>query len=121
MTVHLVLAGLGFGLVIAPIASAAINSVPATDRGAAAALVTVMRMLGMTIGLAAIASYGTTRFDLLVGAIDLTLLDPGYGQEISEAGMRVFSEFFLAAMVLCLMALLPALLMRTERQSPTQT
>ena len=81
-----------------------------------------MRLLGMTVGLAAISSYGSTRFDALATAIDLSLLDPKYGQEISEAGMTVFSEFFLAAMVLCLIAMLPALLMRTisPTEAPTQ-
>ena len=121
MTVHLAMAGLGFGLVIAPIAAAAVNSVSPGERGAAAGLVTAMRLLGMTVGLAAISSYGSTRFDALATAIDLSLLDPKYGQEISEAGMTVFSEFFLAAMVLCLIAMLPALLMRTINPTEAPT
>ena len=112
MTAHLLLGGMGFGLVIAPIAGAAVNSVPEGDTGAAAALVTVMRMLGMTVGLATITSYGTTRFDLLVSGIDLPFLAAGYAEEVSLAGLTVFSEFFLVAMALCLLALLPALLMR---------
>lgn len=121
MTVHLALGGFGFGLVIAPIAGAAINSVSGGDRGTAAALVTIMRMLGMTVGLAAITSYGTSRFNLLVAGIDLSFLDPKYTQEVNQAGMTVFSEFFLAAMVLCLVALLPTLLMRgrPEREGRT--
>ncbi|MFQ5933960.1 MAG: MFS transporter, partial [Dehalococcoidia bacterium] len=43
MTIHLIIVGLGFGLVIAPIATAAINSVLKTDMGTAAALLTVIR------------------------------------------------------------------------------
>ena len=112
MTVQLALCGLGFGLVIAPITAAAVNSVPEGDRGAAAALVTVMRMLGMTLGLAAITSVGTSHFNLLVGGIDLSILNPDYIQEVNRAGMTVFGEFFLAAMGLCLTSILPCFLMR---------
>ena len=58
MTAHLATAGLGFGLVIAPIALAAINSVDAGYRGTAAALITATRLLGMTLGLAALTAWG---------------------------------------------------------------
>ncbi|MCH8087982.1 MAG: MFS transporter [Chloroflexi bacterium] len=115
MTVHLLIGGLGFGLVIAPIATAAINSVPPEDRGTAAALLTVMRMMGMIVGLAALTSWGTDRFDTLVRGIDLSLVDPGYINEVTSAGLTVFEGFFLTAMALCLLALVPTWLMRGEK------
>ena len=114
MTVHLVLGGLGFGLVIAPIAAAAINSVLAGDRGTAAALLTVMRMMGMTMGLAALTSWGTERFEVLAGQIPLR--DPEYFQQLTSVGLKVFQGFFLAAMVVCLVALIPTWLMRGEKE-----
>ncbi len=115
MTVHLILVGLGFGLVIAPIAASAINSVLAADMGTAAALLTVMRMMGMTVGLAALTSWGTDRFDALVVQITVSFVEPEYAQELTGVGLKVFQGFFLAAMVVCLVALVPAWLMRGEK------
>ncbi len=112
MTVHLVLAGLGFGLVIAPIASAAVDSVRAADMGTAAALLTVMRMVGMTVGLAALSSWGTSRFDVLVSDIAVSIADPEYAKELTDVGLNVFEGFFLAAMGACLLALVPTWFMR---------
>ena len=66
LTVHLATAGFGFGLLIAPIALAATNSVSDDARGAAAALITTSRVVGMTLGVAALTAWGTGRFDALV-------------------------------------------------------
>ena len=116
MTVHLLIGGLGFGLVIAPIATAAINSVMAGDRGTAAAILTVMRMMGMTVGLAALTSWGTDRFDVLVTQVAVSFAEPEYAEELTGIGLEVFQGFFLAGMVVCLVALIPDLLMRGEKQ-----
>ncbi len=119
MTIHLVVGGLGFGLVIAPIAAAAINSVTAGYRGTAAAMLTVMRMMGMTVGLAALTSWGTDRFDILVTQIAISFADPEYAEELTGVGFEVFQGFFLAGMVVCLAGLIPALLMKGEKQVET--
>ena len=115
--------GFGFGLVIAPIALAATNSVRFGDRGTAAALVTAMRMIGMTLGLAALTAWGTGRFDSLVSGIRLPFALPGetpeqsqlriqeFEQQVSDAGITLFNDFFLVAMGLCLAAILVASLM----------
>ena len=121
MTVHLLIGGLGFGLVIAPIATAAINSVLARDRGTAAALLTVMRMMGMTVGLAALTSWGTNRFDVLVAQIDVPFVDPEYAGELTDVGLNIFQGFFLAAMVVSLVALAPTWLMRGEKGTGKST
>ena len=57
-TLNLMLTGLGFGLVIAPISAAVINSVAEGDRATASALLTVMRLVGMLIGVALLTSRG---------------------------------------------------------------
>jgi EmrB/QacA subfamily drug resistance transporter len=123
LTLHLLTAGLGFGLLIAPIALAATNSVEVTDRGAAAALVTATRMIGMTLGLAALTAWGAGRFDRLVAGIEIPFALPGetaeqiqqrsvqFEAQVSNAGYTLFNEFFLVAMGLALLALVPTILM----------
>ena len=123
MTVHLAIAGFGFGLVIAPIALAAINPVNIADRGSAAALVTATRIIGMTVGLAALTAWGTDRFQGLVVGLQLPFALPGealaqteqraleFEQQLNNAGLTLFSDFFFVAMVVCLIAVIPASLM----------
>src|SRR5438045_8106895 len=54
MAADLLICGLGFGLVIAPVGAAAINSAPSDSHGIASSLVLVMRLLGMMLGLSAL-------------------------------------------------------------------
>ena len=130
MTVHLAVAGLGFGLVIAPIALAAINSVSEADRGAAAGLITAMRMVGMTLGLAALTAWGADRFQGMVAGLRLPLQLPNetaaqteqriaeFEAELSGAGVSLFQDFFLVAMGVCLIALVPAAMMAWRGGNP---
>ena len=127
MTAHLVITGLGFGLLIAPIALSATNSVGAGHRGTAAAMVTAMRMLGMTTGLAGVAAWGSGRFTALAVGIPLPLPQSGdteeqiqarvetFDIELVEVGLSLFSDFFLIAAVLCILAIVPAVFMAWDR------
>ena len=115
LTIHLVIGGFGFGLVIAPIAAAAVDSAPTEHRGSASGLLTVMRLMGMTVGLAAIAAWGTDRFDFLVRGIDLSFTDPDYVSRVSEAGLSVFRGFFIVALIVSLARPSPDLPYETSR------
>ena len=127
MTLHLATAGLGFGLLIAPIALAATNSVGAGLRGAASAVVTAMRIVGMTFGLAALTAWGVGRFSQLVVGLELPLPAPGetaeqsgarvveFERHIIDAGLSVFSDFFLIAMGIALVGVLSAAFMIQRR------
>ncbi len=129
LTVHLAIAGFGFGLLIAPIALAATNSVSDDARGAAAALITTTRVVGMTLGVAALTAWGTGRFDTLVAGLSPPFALPGetleqaqtriadVQQQLTDAGLTLFSDFFVVAAVLCLLALLPAAFMAWRGKS----
>jgi MFS family permease len=52
--------GLGFGLTVTPRSAAAVESAGRRAFGAASATVTVARMIGMALGMAALTAYGST-------------------------------------------------------------
>ena len=64
--------GAGFGLTVTPRSAAAVEALGARAYGVASATVTVARMLGMAIGLAALTAFGSTVIDRLWAAIRAT-------------------------------------------------
>jgi len=115
MTFHLGVAGFGFGLLISPIHTSALHLARSGERGTASSFITVSRMVGMTVGLAAIAAWGTVRFGSLAGDAPLTLEGV---EEISADGLTVFRGFFLTAAVVSLIGLIPAWLMSRANVGP---
>jgi MFS family permease len=108
LSVHLALAGLGFGLVIAPLGTAVLDSVREVQKGIASSLVVMMRMVGMMIGLAAVTAWGMDRFHLMTAGISLPeILDAP--ETLTQTLLGLFSGFFFAAMGICLVAIVPAL------------
>ncbi len=129
MALHLATVGLGFGLLIAPIALVATESVDVGLRGAASAVVTAMRIVGMTFGLAALTAWGTGRFQQLVVGLQLPLPVQGETTEqtqtriaefeahLTGAGLTLFNDFFVIAMAVALIAIVSALFMVWRRAS----
>jgi len=119
ITISAVTAGLGFGLVIAPIGTTAINAVKATQAGMSSAVVTSLRMVGMMLGLAALTSWGLAYFKYLASkypSLPVTATSDqfaewskGYAHHLIQSAHTVYSAVFFTAMVLCLMAIIPAL------------
>lgn len=130
LSLHLLTGGLGFGLVIAPILTVAVNAGGQEYRGTAAALITVARMLGMTLGLAALSAWGMGHFRALVAGLPLPLPAAGetaglfqerltsYQSTVTGSALAVYSAFFRTGAWLSLAAALPALLMYERRPRP---
>ena len=126
ITVSTLIAGLGFRLVIAPIGTTAINAASGRQMGMAASVVTVLRMVGMILGLAALTSWGLGRFRVLAAAFKppkgITAFSPVYntlyGHYLVASAHEVYTAIFLVAGVLCLVAIVPALLLEGRRLSP---
>src|SRR5438876_5226879 len=118
ITISTVTAGFGFGLVIAPIGTTAINAVRATQAGMSSAIVTSLRMVGMMLGLAALTSWALAYFKQLVStypslplsatADQFTQWSKGYATHTISSAHIVYSAVFFTAMMLCLIAIIPA-------------
>ena len=126
MSIHLLIAGLGFGLIIAPVTLTAVNSGGETMRGATAGIITTSRFIGMTLGISAIAAWGSGRFQNLLLGVEVPILTAGetttqmstrldeFQSTITGIGVSIFSDFYQTAGIICIMAILPCLFMKNE-------
>lgn len=127
LTTDLVLAGAGFGLVAAPLMHRAVAAAPADYRAVAASMIVVARMLGMTLGLAALSAWGINQMLAILTETPSPLTMPGldaaararafaeYRQFLQMASLGLFQSFFRAAGFISLAAIVPTLLMHPGR------
>jgi MFS family permease len=125
ITISTIIAGLGFGLVIAPIGTTAINAANSRQIGMASSVVTVLRMVGMILGLAVLTSWGLERFRVLAAAFKPPANVPAfsgsynalYGAYLVKSAHQVYTDIFVAAGILCVVALIPALFLEGRKPS----
>jgi hypothetical protein len=103
----------------------ALRGVQGDQRGAASALLSVSRMVGMTAGLAVMTALGTVQFQNLVADVPAFSMDPDVQQQIvdsaTDAAVEVFTRFYLYAAGLAALALIPAWLMTRSSKSQTSS
>jgi MFS family permease len=124
-TVELVVAGLGFGLAIAPVNAALLAATDAAVHGVASALVVVARMVGMLVGLSVLTAVGIRVFydaQARIGTpLELCPATPGdcpaYENATADALLTELHVIFAgAALCALLAAVLCAALLRAPRE-----
>jgi MFS family permease len=123
--------GIGFGLTVTPRSTAAVEAAGRAAYGAASATVTVARMIGMAIGMAALTAYGSTTITRISNEIygsgdaykqyipaylrDRPINDGLVVQALEQwaasKGATILVAIFLVAAIVTLIAVVPALLL----------
>jgi MFS family permease len=103
--------GLGFGVVIAPLAATVLRLTRAQHHGLASSLVVLARVMGMLIGLSALTAFGLFRFRQILGTPQLTEPDLRARLEhldrlVAAAFLQEYREIFIIAAALCITAAL---------------
>jgi MFS family permease len=139
--------GFGFGLTVTPRSTAAVEAAGRRAFGAASATVTVARMIGMAVGMAALTAFGSTTITRISNEIygsgdaykqyipaylrDRPLRDGLVAQALenwaASKGASILVGVFLVAAFVTLIAVVPALALRNKgrgsaatEQAPTQ-
>ena len=126
--------GLGFGLTVTPRSTAAVEAAGKAAFGAASATVTVARMIGMAVGMAALPAYGSTTITRVSNEIygsgdsykqyipeylrnrplNDGLVAQALEQWAASKGASILVGIFLVAALVTLVAMAPALLLRVR-------
>ncbi|CAN5471172.1 MFS transporter [soil metagenome] len=112
----LALAGIGLGLVIGPLTSAALRVVPSAQHGIASSLVVVSRMTGMLVGVAALSAWGFYRFNQILAALpkppsgDLLAAAAAIETNYKLAFAMQYGEIFGITAIVCVVGALLGLL-----------
>jgi MFS family permease len=129
--------GLGFGLTVTPRSTAAVESAGRAAFGAASATVTVARMIGMAVGMAALTAYGSTTItrisNEIYGSSDaykqyipaylrsrpLTdgLVAQALEQWAASKAASIMVGIFLVAAMVTLVAAVPAVMLRIRHRA----
>ena len=101
------------------------NNANSKDQGAAAGMISGSRFLGMTLGIAALAAWGSQKFQNLLLGIDINITEVGsagginsiFESQLTQVGLTLFHNFFIVASILCLIGLITCvLLVKRNRQ-----
>ncbi len=121
MALGLAFAGIGIGLTIAPIGTAVINGVREQERGMAASLVIILRLIGMSVSMSSMTAYGLRRMT----SLSRELLNPDDALDLEktarvalDAVTKITSEMALISLVVAAAAVGVALLLRDRDISP---
>jgi MFS family permease len=130
--------GAGFGLTVTPRSTAAVEAAGRAAFGAASATVTVARMIGMAIGMAALTAFGSTTITRISNEVygsgdaykqyipeylrNRSVTDGLVAQALEQwaaaKAASILVGIFLVAAIVTLIAVVPALTLKVRRRDP---
>ena len=124
MAMELAVIGAGIGLVLAPTNAAVVDVAAEDERGGAAGLVIVFRLIGFSVGLAGLTAWGLHRYGQLRDEVELPALgEPGYEAALADAAVDItttaLAETFVGSAIVLGVALMIALTVRTDERTRT--
>lgn len=118
---EMALVGIGLGLTFSPISASVINTADPDKLGVTSALVIIMRLLGMTIGVAALTAFASQRLSTLLNAELGANADPMAAIDVvARLTVHVLTEIALLGAILSAVGVIPSLLLRWRLSSSSQ-
>ncbi len=120
ISIEMALVGVGIGLTFSPISASVINAATDDERGAASALVIILRLIGMTISVSSLTTFALQRVTALaVGELgDVGVNVAAYADTYARITVRVLGELGLLGAILCGVAMIPAFFMHNRDVNP---
>ncbi|MCS6962694.1 MAG: MFS transporter [Thermoflexus sp.] len=116
MALQMAMVGLGLGAATAAIGAAALDAAPPDGRGIASGLLLILRLMGMSAGLAGITTWGTSRFQALAAAYPLEALPSA----LPHITLTIIQETFRLAAMGVALAFPMAMALRRMRSDPNR-
>jgi MFS family permease len=121
----LALAGLGLGLVIGPLTSAALRAVPPAQHGIASSAVVVARMIGMLVGIASLSAFGLYKFQQILQSLPKPKGNPlDIADQITRnyqtAYTKEYGYIFTITAIVCVVGALLGLLIGSREKHPIE-
>ena len=121
MAAEMMVVGIGLGLTISPVSTALINEVSEGERGVSAALVLILRLIGMTIAIPGMTAYALYRVEQRISALGSFDTLEARQAAYLDATVAQINEVFLIGAAISFLALLAALNLRGGQVEPTPT
>lgn len=114
--IQMAIIGIGIGLTFSPVSEAIINTASDDERGVASALVIILRLIGMTVSVSTLSTFGLYRVNAIVSvAQQSTTFDANAMMDIyTKATLTVLEEMGLIGLILCGIAIVPTLFISSK-------
>jgi MFS family permease len=113
IVIEMAIVGVGLGMTFSPISASVINAASDSERGVASALVLVLRLVGMTLSVSSLTTFALNRVRALADVRDVTTAN--LLEVAPDITADVLAEFGLIGAILCGIAILPALMIRSDQ------
>lgn len=118
MAGQMMIVGVGLGLTVSPVSTALINEVDEGERGVSAALVLILRLVGMTLAIPGMTAYALYRVEQRISELGTFSSIDARQDAYLEATVAQINELFLIGAFISFLAMLAAWNLRGGQVTP---